>query len=73
MVSRRQVTSSTSWSTLLSPTLRAHFWIINRVCPWTFGFGFKPCMLVCKWNGGDFFFFSNRFALYQITFLFFVY
>ena len=76
MVSGRQVTSSTSWSTLLSPTLRPHFWIINRVCPWTFGFGFKPCMLVCKWNGGEFFFFfffffsTESFALHQITFWF---
>jgi hypothetical protein len=55
MVSRRQVASITSRSTHLRSPLRAHFWIIDRVCPRNFGFGFKPYMLVCKWTGGDFF------------------
>ena len=54
MVSRRQVASNTSRSFHLSSPLCAHLWIIDRVCPRTFGFGFKPRMLVCKWNGGNF-------------------
>ena len=53
MVSRRQVASSPSRSTHLRSPLRARFWIIDRVCPRNFGFGFKLCMLVFKWTGGE--------------------
>ena len=54
MVSRRQVASITSRSPHLRSPLCAHFWIIDQVYPRNFGFGFKPCMLVCKRTGGDF-------------------